>query len=207
MGWVMTIVSRSVDVTTSADISTIPYTVGWTTAAIAVHSIQLFSIPMLLRLEADAHPPILIDFRHDAYSWNLDMTEFPANPLEVIVETEPTTAEAPAIFELPGRNLDSLLWEIGRHSFAGMPASWMRPGDRYMLSRWPTFTEHVHTLTQMRMTAMLGNMYLNAAELAVAADVDEIEAQSLLNAFSLMGVLNCIAELSAAPRARAIEAA
>jgi hypothetical protein len=76
-----------------------------------------------------------------------------------------------------------------------------------MLSRWPNFTEHVSPLTQMRMTAMLGNMYLNAEELAAAAEVDQTEAQALLNAFSLMGVLTCMAELSAVPRARAIEAA
>lgn len=194
----MTIVSRSVDGVTSADISSIPYTVGWTRAAIAVHSMLQIPVPMFLRLEADEHPPLVIDFRHHAFDWAVAMADFPAHPLEVTVETEPTTAEAAPLFALPGRNLDSLLWEIGQHSFAGMPASWLRPGDRYKLTRWPNLTEHAHTLTQMRMTAMLGNVFLTADELAVAADVELASAQSLLNAFSLMGILQTSSEAAVA---------
>lgn len=193
----MTIVSRPVDGVTSADISSIPYTVGWTRAAIAVHSMLQIPVPMFLRLEADEHPPLVIDFRHHAFDWAVALTDFPAHPLEVLVETEPTTAEAAPLFDLPGRNLDGLLWQIGQHSFAGMPASWLRPGDRYKLTRWPNLTEHAHTLSQMRMTAMLGNVYLSADELAVAAAVELGEAQSLLNAFSLMGILQTSLEVPA----------
>jgi hypothetical protein len=185
----MTIVSRPVDGATSADISSIPYTVGWTRAAIAVHSMLQIPVPMFLRLEADEHPPLVIDFRHHAFEWAVETGDFPVHPLEVLVETEATTAEAAPLFSLPGRNLDSLLWHIGLHSFAGMAASWLRPADRYKLTRWPNLTEHAHTLTQMRMTAMLGNVFLTADELAVAAGVELDEAQSLLNAFSLMGIL------------------
>lgn len=203
----MTIVSQSVGLRTSAEISAIPYTTGWTHAAIAVHSMQLIEVPMFLRLEADAHPPLLIDFRHHAFDWAVAMVDFPEHPLEVLVETEPTTVDAEPLFALPGRDLDSLLWEIGRHSFAGLPASWLRPHDRYKLTRWPEFSEHVTALTQMRMTAMLGNVYLTASELAIAAGVEEVEAQSLLNAFSLMGILQSTGTLSAAPASnlRAIE--
>lgn len=193
----MTIVSRPVDATTSADISNIPFTVGWTRAAIAVHSVLQLPVPILLRLKADTHAPLLIDFRHHAFSWTIAPEDFPAHPVEVLVETEPTTDDAPPIFELPGRNLDSLLWIMGQHSFAGMPASWLRPGDRYTLSRWPNLTEHAHTLSQMRMTAMLGNVYVSAQELAVAADVSEGEAQSLINAFSLMGILRASSDVEA----------
>ena len=205
----MTTVSRSVDLVTSAEISAIPYTTGWTSAAIAVHSTKQIPVPMLLRLEADDCPPLVIDFRHHAFDWTMPMEEFPEHPLDVIVETEPTTLDADPLFALPGRDLDSLLWEIGRHAFSGMPASWMRPHDRYRLTRWPNFTEHVNTLTQMRMTAMLGNVYLNADELAVAAGVDVMQAQSVLNAFSLMGILHASGTLSAGPAVplHAIEAA
>ncbi len=193
----MTIVSRPVDAKTSADISDIPYTVGWTRAAIAVHSILQLSSPMFVRLTADRTPPLLIDFRHHAYAWQLRLDEFPTDPIAVDVETEPTTAEAPALFALPGRSLDGLLWVMGINSFAGMEASWMRPGDRYKLTRWPNLIEHAHTLTQMRMTAMLGNVFLNAQELATAAGTEISEAQRLINAFSLMGILQRSGEISA----------
>ena len=203
----MTIVSQTVDVLTSAEISAIPYSTGWTYAAIAVHSMQQISVPMFLRLEADDYAPLVIDFRHHAFDWALALENFPEHPFEIVVETEPTTVDAAPLFALPGRDLDSLLWEIGRHSFAGMPASWLRPYDRYKLTRWPAFTEHTTTLSQMRMTAMLGNVYLTAAELAIAAGVEETQAQGVLNAFSLMGILQSTATLETVPPpcARAIE--
>ena len=202
----MTIVSRPVDGLTSAEISSIPFTAGWTSAAIAVHSMLTIPVPMFLRLEADEHPPILIDFRHRAFSWPVPMAEFPAHPIDVRVETEPTTADAAPLFVLPGRNLDSLLWEIGQHSFAGLPAPWLNADDRFKLTRWPNLIEHAHTLTQMRMTAMLGNVQLTVAELAVAADVDVTEAQSLVNALSLMGILQTADTAAVAPTVRPVAA-
>ena len=41
----------------------------------------------------------------------------------------------------------------------------------------------------MRMTAMLDLMFLSVHDLALAADVLETEAQRLVKAFSLMGIL------------------
>jgi hypothetical protein len=51
-----------------------------------------------------------------------------------------------------------------------------------------------HTLEHMRMTAQLGNAYLNGKELSVMSGMALDEAQGLLNAYSLMGLLQVATE-------------
>jgi hypothetical protein len=114
------------------------------------------------------------------------------------VETEPTDLEAALLFDMPGQNLDGLLWLIGINSFNGGRASWLAPDGRYKLSRWPNLTQHAHTMRQMHMMAILGNAYLSAVELADMAGVDESEAQRLINALSLMRILEHSIEVPAA---------
>jgi hypothetical protein len=172
--------------------------IGWTSAAIAVHSILQIPQPMFLRLEPAGFGPITIDFRHHAFEWGTPLSEFPDEPATVLVETEPTTADEPPLFELPGSNLDRLLWVMGLHSFQDDGAFWLRSGDRFRLSRWPDLTTLEHSMDQMRMIAMLGNIALTVEQLATAADVPLADAQRLINALSLMGVLESSAETSAA---------
>ena len=162
---------------------------GWTGAAIAVHSVLAIQQPMFMRLEAPGYEPLLIDFRHNAFAWPTKLEEFPPQPLAIVVETEPTTVEAAPLFELPARNLDGLLWVMGLNSFTGQRASWLPPDERYRLTRWPNLTEHAPTLDQMRMTATLANAFLSAQELAVNTGSDEADAQRLINALSLLGIL------------------
>lgn len=165
---------------------------GWTGAAIAVRSILLISTPLLLRLAPDNLAPIYIDFRHHAFQWDQPMSSFPAMPAAVDVETEPAPVGSPPLFDLPGQNLDNLLWLMGLHSFSGEAASWLRPGDRYRLSRWPNFTELAHDMTQMRMVSILANGAFTADELATATSTNPLEARRLINALSLMGILSVI---------------
>lgn len=172
--------------------------VGWTSAAIAVHSILQIAQPMFLRLEPAGCGPITIDFRHHAFEWGTSLDDFPDEPATVLVETEPTTADEPPLFALPGADLDTLLWTMGLHSFQDERAFWLRPGDHYRLTRWPDLRSIDHSMDQMRMIAMLGNISLSVEQLAAAADVEVAHAQRLLNALSLMGVLESAVEARAA---------
>lgn len=176
----------------------LPTALGWTQAAIAVNSVLQLSIPMFLKMELDAHGPLLIDFRYHAFAWSTPLSEFPANAILMGLETEPTDLEAALLFDMPGQNLDGLLWLIGINSFNGARASWLAPDGRYKLTRWPNLTQHAHTMRQMHMMAILGNAYLSAAELAAMAGVDESEAQKLINALSLMRILEHSEEAPAA---------
>jgi hypothetical protein len=167
-----------------------PVTVGWTQAAIAVSSVLSLKTPMHLRMQIEMHGPLLIDFRHHAFSWSTPLEYFPVDAVHTRLETLPTTADAPPIFELPGQDLDGLLWEIGLNSFGGAPAFWLGSDERYRLTRWPNLTRHSHSMSHVRMIAALGNAYVTTAELAAFAGVDESEAQRLVNALSLMQILS-----------------
>jgi hypothetical protein len=182
-----------------ASVSTgFPVTVGWTQAAMAVYSVLRLNTPVNLRMIIEMHSDLLIDFRHHAFSWSTPLELFPVDAVHTRLETEPTGVDAPPFFELPGQDLDGLLWEMGINSFGGAPAYWLPPSERYKLTRWPNLTQHSHNLGQMRMLAVLGNTYASTAELAKLAGVEEHEAQRLINALSLMRILSRSAEASAA---------
>ena len=166
-----------------------PVTVGWTEVALAVRSVLQLKTPVHLRMNIEMHGPLLIDFRHHAFSWPTPLEMFPVDAIHTGLETIPTSPDAPPIFELPGQNLDGLLWEMGIHSFGGDRAFWLEAGDRYHLTRWPNLTHHKHDLNQVRMIAALGNAYATPEELAAFAGVDVQEAQRLINALSLMRIL------------------
>jgi len=167
-----------------------PVTVGWTQASMAVMSVMSLKAPVHLRMHVEMHGPLLIDFRHHAFSWSTPLHLFPIDAVHTGLETVPTTADAAPFFELPGQNLDELLWEMGVNSFGGAAAYWLSPDDRYRLTRWPNLTQHSHSLSQVRMIAVLGNGYASAAELAAFAGVDLSDAQRLINALSLMRILS-----------------
>jgi hypothetical protein len=166
-----------------------PVTVGWTEAAMAVKSVLSLNTPMHLKMHIEMHGPLLIDFRHHAFSWSTPLAIFPVDAVHTGLETVPTSPEDPPYFELPGQNLDGLLWEMGINSFGGGAAYWLSPDERYKLTRWPNLTLHTHNLSQVRMIAVLGNGYASTAELAAFTGVDISEAQRLINALSLMGIL------------------
>jgi hypothetical protein len=176
-----------------------PVTVGWTQAVLAVNSVLSLKTPVHLKMNIELHGPLLIDFRHHAFSWSTPLEIFPVDAVHTGLETVPTTADAPPYFELPGQDLDGLLWEMGINSFDGAPAFWLTPDERYRLTRWPNLTRHSHTMNHVRMIAVLGNAYASAAELAAFAGVPLADAQRLINALSLMGILTRSSEVPAAP--------
>jgi hypothetical protein len=183
-----------------ASVSTgFPVTVGWTHAAIAIHSVLRMNSPVNLMMTIEMHGPVLIDFRHHAFSWSTPLEQFPVDAVHTGLVTEPTDADAPPYFELPGQDLDGLLWEMGLNSFGGAAAHWLPPDERYKLTRWPNLTRHAHNLAQTRMIAALGTTYANPAELAALGGVEVSEAQRLINALSLMRILSRSVEAPAAP--------
>ena len=165
------------------------FTVGWTSAAIAIHSILQIPTPMFLRLGIDGQRPILIDFQHHAFDWDTSLALLPSLPSNVSIETEPAWSFGPSLFPLPGRSLDQLLWTVGLHSFRDQPASWLNDTDRYRLCRWPNFPELEFTVEQMKLTAILANLSLTPSELAATAHTSLGDAQRVINALSLMGIL------------------
>lgn len=167
---------------------------GWTDAAIAICSVMQIPSPMLLRLSAEAFEPIYIDFRYRAFQWVTPMTEFPVDPNRVFVETEAAPEGSPPLFDLPGQNLDQLLWAIGSNSFPGATASWLMPGETYRLKRWPNLTELDLDADEVRMVSLLGNAYFTARTLAEAAGTQQHAAQRMINALSLVGILSVSVE-------------
>jgi hypothetical protein len=86
-------------------------------------------------------------------------------------------------------DVDERIWLIAHDSFDDEDSDVFVADERFKLTRWPQLGLHSQTLNQMRMTAMLDLMFLSVHELALAADVVETEAQRLVRAFSLMGIL------------------
>jgi hypothetical protein len=178
-----------------------PVMIGWTPAAMAVQAVLSLSTPVHLRMNIQSHEPLLIDFRHHAFSWSTPLDQFPVDAVHTGLQTVPTSPTDPPFFDLPGQDLDGLLWVMGLNAFDGGPAFWLSAGDRYRLTRWPNLTQHTHNLSHVRMIAVLGNAYASAAELAAFADVDVSEAQRMINALSLMRILTSSAAAPAATMA------
>lgn len=176
-----------------------PVSVGWTQATIAVSSVMVLPTPTNLKMNIEMHGPLLIDFAHHAFSWSTPLEAFPLDAVHTGLETIPAGEGTPPLFELPGKDLDGLLWQMGINSFDGKPAFWLSPGERYRLTRWPNLTQHSHNMSHVRMIAVLGNAYVSTPELASYSGVDESEAQRLINALSLMRILSRSAEAPAAP--------
>ena len=169
-----------------------PFTAGWSVAAIAVHSVLQIPVPIVLRLLVPGREAIVIDFRHRAFSWSGSLRAFPDNPGEVGVETIVVAEDDEPAFDLPGRHLDILLWMLGLRSFENHAASWLHPGDRYHLLRWPNLSTMPHTIDHMRLVALLGNGWFCTDALAGAAGVGRGDAVRIINALSLMGVLESL---------------
>jgi hypothetical protein len=184
----------------------VPTVMGWASAAVAIQSVRRIPTPVLLRLDVVGFGSLTVDFRHHAYEWDTPLESFPEEPTAVLIETHPTTPDAPAPFALPAQDLDGLLWLIGKHAFPARAATWLWEGDRYRLGRRPDLGDVPLTLEEVRMTAILTNAAVTPAELADAVGAPVEVAQRLVNAYSLMGILRAepaegapVAHLPAAP--------
>lgn len=183
---------------------------GWTGAAMAVHAVRRMPTPMVVSLQPDGLPPMLIDMRGYVYQWSEPLERFPAAPATVLIGTrairdaEPAFAgddfvEHPPAFA--GDPLEPLLWLIGTHAFDGGRASWLRSGDRYRLYRWPDFGVLPMTDEHRRIVKASAAGFMVVEKLAQRAKVEIDAAQRVVNALSLMGLLRRHAAADAAPDA------
>lgn len=145
-------------------------------------------LPIVMRITALGHPPIMVDPRHNAYKADGD-GDLPDKPRLVLVETQVVGPETGPAFELPGSDLDALLWRIGLLAFPDSSAPWLPTGQRQRLRRWPNLTALDCDIEQVGMVAMLANAAFTPAELAEASGRPLGDARSVINAFSLMGLL------------------
>jgi len=171
---------------------------GWAGAAMAIQSIRQIAKPILISLSPAGYKSIAIDLRTNMYVWAVPLTEFPADPGEVRVGTYPIAGDDPG---LAGSQLgiDPLLWMIGLHAYPLGPASWLRPGDKFRLKWWPDFDLLPHTPTQALLIKKLAGSMMTVDKLAKIAKVDQLEAQQVVNALSLMGALRRLESKNSAP--------
>lgn len=172
---------------------------GWSSVAIAVHSVLQFSSPFYLQLRIDGFPTVTIDFRHRQFHWALPVRDLPAMPDFVDIQTEQAQQDAPPLFGHEGRDLDALLWTIALQGFPESAMPWLRSTDQYVLVRWPNYTELESSALQLKMTALLAHFPMSVQGLATASGASEAEARSLVNAFSLMGIVRIVPAAVAAP--------
>ncbi len=166
-----------------------PETVGWKSVATAIHSMRQLPMPMLLTVVSTDTQPLWIDFSTGRYFWELPLTSMPAQPGGVTIYSQPIEPGSPPYPWVAWRAMDPLLWQIGRYAFGSDRATWMKPGERYALQRWPNLTEIPHSAEEIRMIATLANGYLTAQELGLLTGSDEASAQRVLNMLSLMGAV------------------
>lgn len=143
---------------------------------------------MIVKLHPDSLPPYYIDFARREFLSRASMADFPVDPPFVRVETE--VAAGVDDSEWPtGRSVDRLLWAIGHSAFGGQLAPWLVPSVRYGLTGWPNFTEIEHTMFDLRMTAQLSNYPLTVTQLIEVSKTSPEAVHRVVNAFSLLGVL------------------
>ncbi|GMA89602.1 DUF2510 domain-containing protein [Homoserinibacter gongjuensis] len=166
---------------------------GWSGAALTIHSMRAAGVPTVLDVEISGHPSITIDTRVNAFSWQLELDRFPAEPAAVAVAVRIVEKGAPAAFELPGSSLDGLLWKMGFAAFPDELAPWLNAGDAYRLRRWPDLSGFEPDTDPLRQAAMLSNGVFTLEQLADFTGRSIEPTRSLLNALGLMGVLEVVA--------------
>ena len=166
---------------------------GWSGAALTIVSMRQAGVPTILDVEVAGHPSLVIDLRHNAFSWQLGLDRFPAEPSSVAVSVRIADASTPAPFELPGDSLDGLLWKMGFAGFADELAPWLQPGQAYRLARWPQLSGFEPETDPLRQAAMLSNGIFTIEQLANFTGRSVEPTRTLINALSLMGVLEVVA--------------
>lgn len=165
---------------------------GWSGAALTINSMRSAGVPTVLDIEIAGHPPLVIDMRHNVFSWQLGLDRFPHEPSAVSVSVRIVDVAAPAPFADGGAPLDGLLWNMGFAAFPDTSAPWLREGDAYRMRRWPDLSGFEPDTDPVRQAAMLSNGVFTLEQLASFTGRSLEPTRSLLNALSLMGVLETV---------------
>ena len=166
---------------------------GWSGAALTIISMRNAGVPTILDVEVAGHPSLAIDLRHNAFHWQLGLDRFPAEPAAVAVSVRIADATTPAPFDLPGTSLDGLLWKMGFAAFPDQLAPWLQPGQAYRMTRWPQLEGFEPETDPLRQAAMLSNGIFTIEQLANFTGRSIEPTRTLINALSLMGVLEVVA--------------
>ena len=146
--------------------------------------------PTVLAITSPSFPMLVIDVSERAYWWKAEIVDFPMFPAEITVRSH--VREEVIMPTGAGFDLNPLLWMIGTIGYAHTPAPWLADGARYRLRRWPNMTSLPHDADQLRMTSILSHAPLSVKELSAIAETEQIAANSLLAALSLMNVLRVL---------------
>ncbi|MFC5503540.1 hypothetical protein ACFPJ4_14930 [Lysinimonas soli] len=157
---------------------------GWVAAASAVLAARRMPVPLILRLRVADRGALTLNFARHCFTGDIPLDALPVDSVAILVETG-----VPAPADAVEYDLDPLLWLIGTRAFPDEPAPWLAPSERYHLVRFPNLRPLPIGLDVVRMTAILGNAYANADELAVAARVPLADARTVINGYSLVGIL------------------
>jgi len=176
----------------------LPSASGWSGAATAINALRQIPRPILLSLLPSAHSPIIIDLRDLTFDWSTPLEQFPTQPDAVSVATY-SLKDDPRSLSRTAVGIDPLMWLIGLNSFDGNPASWLRPGDKFRLKRWPDFELLLHTPEQANIIKTLAKSLMTVERLAKLSGCDPWECQRVVNALSLMSAMHRIEARNAAP--------
>ena len=178
-------------------------TPGWGPPATAVQGFRRLEQPVALLLQPEGMPPAVLDLMKHEYVWALPLTQFPVDPGQVLVATQPITRDTPSPIRGSGDDLDALLWLIGLHAYPGRRAPWLAADEKFRLRRWPYFEALVHTPEQAKVVKALARGFMTVEKAASSAKVEPAEAQRVVNALSLMTALRRTGHETAMPTGQA----
>lgn len=160
--------------------------VDWSRLALRLRSAIELGEDLLLEVIPDGDEPLVIDVADRTFWWHRSLTDLPERVRSLVITPIDHRTFDPGG---AGVDLEPLLWQIAHASFDGGRARWLKPGDRYKLRRWPNLTALPHDSEQVRAMSILGQASLTAEEFASVAQIEPLDADRLLSALSLMGLL------------------
>ncbi len=145
--------------------------------------------PGLLKLVIDGAAPLWADLKTGVYYAPYSLSQI-AGPTNVIsFERMDDHPDRGSIFLTPLKKIEPLLWLAGLRATPGRPAPWVKPDVRFRLKYWPNLAELPHTVTQMSIIARLSHSAMTVAEAATASKADPAQVQNVVNALTLVGLV------------------
>ncbi len=163
---------------------------GWNQVASEIKRILDYAPNTVIRLAVQDKGILTIDPKYQAYQWSSPLTEFPLEIGSATLDAKKVEDGDPAILTQPGSEMGDILWLIGYNAFKGSRATWLNDNERYKLQKWPNLTSLGVGMEVVLISATLGNTPASAEELALSGGVSKEQANNIVNALSLMGLLS-----------------
>jgi hypothetical protein len=164
-------------------------TQDWQGLAQLLLSARSTATPGLLKLTIDGAAPLWADLKTGVYYAPYSLSQI-AGPTNVIsFERMDDYADRGSVFLTPLKKIEPLLWLAGLRATPGRPAPWVKQDVRFRLKYWPNLAELPHTVTQMSIIARLSHSAMTVAEAATASKADPAQVQNVVNALTLVGLV------------------